>query len=95
MFWYIFQYFRHYLCVYPLALHIIFVSLCFNYLLNDDPLIVERRFADHNVPESCAGGRVSSWYSHLCQAFESVRTRRNVVLGPPRAIINTPENILL
>jgi hypothetical protein len=53
------------------------------FLLEDYRFIVESRFARPNDPDSYAGGSVSSWYVHPCQASPRVGARRSVVPGPP------------
>jgi hypothetical protein len=49
----------------------------------DYRLIVERRFAHLNDPDSYAGGSVSFWWSRPWQTGQRVRARWSVVPGPP------------
>jgi hypothetical protein len=50
-------------------------------LLEDYRLIVERRSALPNNPESYAGGSLSSWYDHPCQTSQRVGARRSIIPG--------------
>jgi hypothetical protein len=60
-----------------------YMTLLHFFLLEDYRLIVERRFACPNDPDSYASGSLSSWEGHACETGQSVGATRIVVPGPP------------